>query len=90
MNRPLTRRQQDALFVVAQNGPVSAVDVAYHLLSIDTLERSRLDGLCRRGLVDRQYTGLKSGDRVGYVLTDEGAEVLDALDLDDDYEPELD
>lgn len=84
----LTRRQEDVLFVVSQRAPVTARDVAYSLLSIDTVERSRLDGLCRRGLLDRQYTGLGPGERVGYVLTRAGAEALDALDLPDDHEPE--
>ena len=83
----LTRRQADVLFVVSQREPVSATDVAYSLLSTDTAERSRLDGLCRRGLLDRQYTGLRSGERVGYVLTAAGAAALDALNLDDDYDP---
>lgn len=87
--RPLTRRQQDALFVVSQREPVSARDVAYSLLSTDTAERARLDGLCRRGLLDRQYTGLASGDRVGYVPTAAGADALDALNLDEDYEPDV-
>lgn len=83
----LTRRQEDALFVVSQNEPMSAADVARHLLSTDAAERSRLDGLCRRGLMDRQYTGLRSGDRVGYVLSGAGWDALGALDLDEDYDP---
>lgn len=78
----LSRRQVDVLFVVSQREPVSAADVAYSLLSTPPAERSRLDNLARRGLVDRQYTGLKEGDRVGYVLTQAGREALDALDVE--------
>lgn len=85
--RALTMRQQNTLFVVSRHAPVSASDVARHLLSDPAAERSRLDGLARRGLVDRQYTGLRSGDRLGYVLTSDGADALDALDVDNDYDP---
>lgn len=87
LNRSLTPRQVDALLVVGQRAPVSARDVAYSLLSTDTAERARLDGLSRRGLVDRQYTGLRHGDRVGYVLTTKGAAALDGLALPENYEP---
>lgn len=84
---PLTLRQQNTLFVVSQNEPVSAAAIARHLLSDPDAERSRLGGLERRGLVTRQYTGLSPGDRLGWVLTAEGGRALDALDRDDDYDP---
>ncbi|GEL46602.1 hypothetical protein CHO01_17180 [Cellulomonas hominis] len=85
--RELTARQVAALFVVSQRAPVSAKDVAGSLLATQAAARSRLDGLCGRGLLDRQYTGLRVGERVGYVLTAEGARVLNSLDLSEDYEP---
>jgi hypothetical protein len=83
----LTERQINTLFVVGQHQPVSAHDVAMHLLSTASAELGRLNRLAVRGLVDRQYTGLKYGDRIGWNLTDKGRLALDQADIDDDYDP---
>lgn len=73
----LTTRQELVLWLVRTYPRLTARDAAMHLLSTPEAERSRLDGLCRRGLVGRQYTGLnRSTDRVGYVLTDAGHAAL--------------
>ena len=79
----LTTRQEHVLFVVSQREPATVREVADSLLSTEAAERSRLDGLCRRGLLDRQYTGVRGGV-IGYVVTKAGAEALAALDVDED------
>ena len=86
--RPLTRRQQDLLFIVGQNAPVTARDVHYHLPSLSPeAARSAIARVETRGLLDRQYTGLRRGERCAFVLSTRGAEALDALGIDDDYDP---
>lgn len=85
--RALTEQQINVLFVIGQNGPLSAGDVASHLLASD--QRSRITTLENRGLVGRQYTGtsLRSGETVAYVLTEAGEAALSAADIDEDYDP---
>ncbi len=77
---PLTARQADVLFVVSQHGPISVRGVAGHLLATNPAIRSRLDGLERRRLVARRYTGLRPGDRLGWVVTATGMAAVDAID----------
>jgi DNA-binding MarR family transcriptional regulator len=83
----LTERQKNTLFVVSSRQPASVRDVAMSLLTLESMERPRLEGLCRRGLLTRQHTGLRNGVRVGYVLTSRGREALAQMDLNEDYDP---
>jgi DNA-binding PadR family transcriptional regulator len=85
--RALTRRQQDALYIVSKYGPVSANDLSYHLLGSYSAAYGLLTALERRGLIDATYTNLglhsPTNDRKGFVITNRGEEVLA------DYEAEL-
>lgn len=55
--KKLTRKQLDVLFVVKNQGPVTAQDVAYHLPIGMESARGILSGLNRRGLIEGTYTG---------------------------------
>jgi len=68
--------------VIGQHSPVTASEVARHLLSVTHAERARIRRLESRDLVSRQYTGLRDGEHVGFLLTDAGREALDRLDRD--------
>jgi predicted ArsR family transcriptional regulator len=65
--KKLTRLQEDVLFVVEQNGPVTPRDVAYHLPIGEASARGVLARLEHRGLVEATYTGRREGGRA-YVV----------------------
>lgn len=75
----LSRRQQDTLHVVSQYGPLTASDVAYHLLIDTSAARYDLSRMERLRLVEATYTNVQEGHRGrGYVVTERGEEVVRA------------
>lgn len=82
--RPMSQRQFDVLFTVAAHGPLSPAEVSRHLLLWPSQSQSALASLLRRKLVDRQYTGLARGERVGYVLTAAGQWIVNLAESEED------
>ena len=79
----LTRLQLDVLFVVAENGPVTAHDVAYHLPIGRDSARGVLARLEEKLLIDATYTGHPyQGRQRAFV-----ARQLGRIELDRDRDP---
>lgn len=82
----LTQRQQNALWIVREHGPVTVSDLEYHHLNGDYAAcHGMLARLEARGLVQRTYTGHhRSNGRSAYAITRDGEQAVS------DYAPEED
>lgn len=82
LQRALTARQADSLFIVKRNGPITAADLAYHLNGTTSSARGVIRRLEARKLVEATHTGQFGTRAAACFITERGDRELAELGAD--------